>query len=224
MAGREGIEPSLRVLEAQLVTMTLRPRRARFARRLVGESNPSHPMDSGAATPVASRGENAGGPKAAPSRTNGVTYGDRTRLRGFTFHPRPRRVTSPSMAQACAGGLPWSRTTFFRSSGGRYYSTSSQPLSALGGTCTRHRALERRTSLLLDDEGLGALARNRTGSSRLRGGRSTIEPQGHPSSSERNRRHRARPKADVMPLEPCAGVAAANAAAAPAEGIEPSSS
>ena len=53
------------------------------ARRLVGESNPSHPMDSGAATPVASRGE------------VGVTYGDRTRLRGFTFHPRPRRVTSP---------------------------------------------------------------------------------------------------------------------------------
>src|SRR5882757_9810103 len=43
-----------------LVTMTLRPRRARFARRLVGESNPSHPMDSGAATPVASRGEIAG--------------------------------------------------------------------------------------------------------------------------------------------------------------------
>lgn len=180
-AGREGIEPSLRVLEAQLVTMTLRPRRATkerrgapewaapiksghlgsnqnvllaaFARRLVGESNPSHPMDSGAATPVASRGEIARGPKTAPSRTSGVTYGDRTRLRGFTFHPRPRRVTSPSMAQACAGGLPWSRTTFFRSSGGRYYSTSSQPLSALGGTCTRHRALERRASWLLDDEG-----------------------------------------------------------------------
>ncbi len=86
-------------------------------------------------------------------QTNGVTYGNRTRLRGFTFHPRPRRVTSPSMAQACAGGLPWSRTTFFRSSGGRYYSTSSQPLSALGGTCTRHRALERRASWLLDDEG-----------------------------------------------------------------------
>ena len=52
-AGREGIEPSLRVLEARLVTMTLRP----VALRLVGESNPSHPMDSGAATPVASRGK-----------------------------------------------------------------------------------------------------------------------------------------------------------------------
>ena len=72
--------------------------------------------------------QSVGGPKATPGNVGGVTYGDRTRLRGFTFHPRPRRVTSPSMAQArCAGGLPWSRTTFFRISSGRYYSTSSQP-------------------------------------------------------------------------------------------------
>src|SRR5207248_10767877 len=83
---------------------------------------------------------------------SGVTYGDRTRLRGFTFHPRPRRVTSPSMAQACAGGLPWSRTTFFRSSGGRYYSTSSQPVPS-AGLAPGIARLKGRASLLLDDEG-----------------------------------------------------------------------
>lgn len=59
-AGREGIEPSLRVLEARPVTMTLRPKNgdslAAFAERLVRELNPSHSVDSGAATPVASRG------------------------------------------------------------------------------------------------------------------------------------------------------------------------
>ena len=51
-AGREGIEPSLRVLGARPVTMTLQPKL-----RLVRESDPSHPIDSGTATPVASRGE-----------------------------------------------------------------------------------------------------------------------------------------------------------------------
>ena len=50
-AGREGIEPSLRVLEARLVAMTLQPKW-----RLVRELNPSRPIDSGIATPVASRG------------------------------------------------------------------------------------------------------------------------------------------------------------------------
>lgn len=101
-AGREGIEPSLRVLEARLVTMTLRPRTATrvrrghcpqvglppdaaddgwrrrhgggrwnrtdvlltaFAERLVRELNPSHSVDSGAATPVASRGMFASRPR-----------------------------------------------------------------------------------------------------------------------------------------------------------------
>jgi hypothetical protein len=77
-ASREGIEPSLRVLEARPVTMTLRPMNAW---RLVGESNPSHSMDSGAATPVASRGSR-------------VTGGNRTHLHAFTARPRPRRVPS----------------------------------------------------------------------------------------------------------------------------------
>jgi len=90
-AGCEGIEPSLRVLEARPVTMTLHPKISatrieeeviapigghasieaeafgiepmystpRIRRwRPVGESNPSHPIDSGAATPVALRAIN----------------------------------------------------------------------------------------------------------------------------------------------------------------------
>ena len=81
-AGGEGIEPSLRVLEARPVTMTLRPMTA-TTKRPVGESNPSHPMDSGAATPVASRGH------------CGVTDGNRTHLRRVTACPRPRRVPPP---------------------------------------------------------------------------------------------------------------------------------
>jgi hypothetical protein len=58
-AGREGIEPSLRVLEARPVTMTLRPESFLSSvteQRLVRESDPSHSIDSGTATPVASRG------------------------------------------------------------------------------------------------------------------------------------------------------------------------
>jgi hypothetical protein len=50
-AGHEGIEPSLRGLEARPVTMTLQPKK-----RLVRGSNPSQPIDNRTATPVASRG------------------------------------------------------------------------------------------------------------------------------------------------------------------------
>jgi hypothetical protein len=184
-AGREGIEPSLRVLEARLVTMTLRPKNGdkcakrfhcpqagpppcaadgarkrrhggggwtrtdvlltAFAERLVRELNPSHSIDSGAATPVASRGMISCVPgrartcmirfrKPAPlpfghEDERGVTYGNRTRLRRFTADPHPRRATSPCCCvRGRRGGLSWTRTTFFRASTGRYHSTSSQPL------------------------------------------------------------------------------------------------
>jgi len=65
MAGREGIEPSLRGLESRLVTMTLRPVRAcsrcsvrdrELAAPRTGIEPSLHSIDSGAATPVASRG------------------------------------------------------------------------------------------------------------------------------------------------------------------------
>jgi hypothetical protein len=61
--------------------------------RLVGESNPSHPMDSGAATPVASRG------------IRGVAYGNRTRLDGATTHPRHQ--TSNVTMQRRAAARRW---------------------------------------------------------------------------------------------------------------------
>ena len=127
---REGIKPSHAVLQtAFLVRESAQKERAGTARRLVGESNPSHPMDSGAATPVASRGKLQAGPKAAPSK---MKRGD---VRGSNpspwIHIPPSSQTSNVTMTSIrvAGGLPWSRTTFFRSSGGRYYSTSSQPLA-----------------------------------------------------------------------------------------------
>ncbi len=64
-AGREGIEPSRMSFGGSAVTRTLRPvhccfasclSQARARSRLVRELNPPHSRDSGAATPVASRG------------------------------------------------------------------------------------------------------------------------------------------------------------------------
>src|SRR5262249_40038577 len=80
-AGREGIEPSLRVLEARLVTMTVRPKER-------GDVRGSNPPPS--------------------------------------VHSRPSSQTS----NVTMSGLSWARTTFFRSSAGRYHSTSSQPVGA----------------------------------------------------------------------------------------------
>ena len=91
--------------------MTLRPKA-----RLVGESKPSHSMDSGAATPVASRGR---------SSTNRVADGNRTRLRTFT--ECPRRQTSTATRSSLRGSS-WARTTFSWVSARRYHSTSSRPM------------------------------------------------------------------------------------------------
>jgi hypothetical protein len=92
--------------------------------RLVRESNPSHFMDSEAATPVASRSKlsksrplgsresnliaslrsrqaQVRDPNASPPPSaGGVAYGDRTRLRRFTVDPRPRRETPPQQLGA----------------------------------------------------------------------------------------------------------------------------
>jgi len=64
-------------------------------------------MDSGAATPVA-------------SRANGVTDGDRTRLRRVTACPRRQTST------VTTSGSSWNRTTFSRASTERYDLTSSR--------------------------------------------------------------------------------------------------
>lgn len=80
------------------------------------------------------------------------------------IHIPPQSQTSNVTMRGAArtGGLPWSRTTFFRSSGGRYYSTGSQPVPS-AGLAPGIARLKGAHPCFLDDEGVRALARNRTG-------------------------------------------------------------
>ncbi len=162
-AGCEGIEPSLRVLEARPVTMTLRPKNS-ATRRGIEPLSLHRQWSCDASRITGQRGD------------------------GRESNPPPQGHGLPSSPDEYRhSGSPWSRTTFSRASTERYHSTSSRPvpvvatdnISAPGGSRTRHSPLERRASLPLDDRGQRALVRNRTGASRLRGGRSTIELQGH---------------------------------------------
>lgn len=99
-AGRDGIEPPLRVLEARPVTMTLRP----AARR--GIEPPSlHGQWSCDASRIT--GQRGGGRESNPPPQG---------------HDLP---SSPSTATT--SGSPWSRTTFSRASAERYHWTSSRP-------------------------------------------------------------------------------------------------
>jgi hypothetical protein len=232
-AGREGIEPSLRVLEARPVTMTLRPKNsatrieeeviapnsghASIERRRLGLNRCTPPLHSPRATrrgiePLslhrqwscdASRitGQRGDGRESNPppqghglpsSQTSTVTVGRRgvaprslglqpSAITRLAHDPRPAVVTDHISAP---GG---SRRRDGEADAPRFMAESHE--------ATHHRPLERRASLPLDDRGLRALVRNRTGASRLRGGRSTIELQGH---------------------------AQAKRVRAPAEGIEPS--
>ena len=65
---------------------------AACSKRPVGESNPSHTVDGGIATPVA-------------SRAHGVTDGDRTRLRRFTACPRRQTSTATTKRREPSPGV-----------------------------------------------------------------------------------------------------------------------
>ena len=147
-AGREGIEPSLRVLEARPVTMTLHPKyrrresekrslppkggHASIERRRLGSNRCTPLLHSPMA---ARRGIEPLSPHGQwgcdASRITGlqhtlrVTDGNRTRLRRVTVCPRPRRVPPPHSHNR---GSSWSRTTFSWSSAERYHWTSSRPV------------------------------------------------------------------------------------------------
>lgn len=82
-----------------LVAMTLRPRKgAECTQRLVRESNPSHPVDSGVATPVASRGM-----KGERAREHGVPGRSRTCVGRFR-KPEPLCSATRTWGRAFARG------------------------------------------------------------------------------------------------------------------------
>ena len=161
-AGREGIEPSLRVLEAWPVTMTLRPKDSaarchspRATRRGI-EPLSLHRQWSCGTTRITGQGGDGRGSNPPPQGHNLPSSPDEYRHRSLgAGAPRPADMPSEWVVVESHHVLSgFNRALSLDQLTTRaWLSSRRDDLGAPGGNRTRHRPLERRASWPLDDRG-----------------------------------------------------------------------